>query len=162
MWTVTLKWATKKFLLPKILGFIWNKICSLACFKAKTKVILQNRFGDGDCSLINCIRKDSAHLKKIFIFKVPAIFWNWPTKNIPDQQKRAAFRKSQKSAKSLHPIVQYIYCTWSTLFLTFVICDIPSFLYCTLRLVFTIFARKGVVFPSLCELQCPWTREIIP
>ena len=34
------------------------------------------------------------------------IFWNWPPKNIPDQQKRVAFRKSQKNAKSLHPIVQ--------------------------------------------------------
>ena len=51
------------------------------------------------------IRKDSAHLKKNIHFKVPATFWNWPTKNIPDQQKRVAFRKSQKSAKSLHPTV---------------------------------------------------------
>ena len=32
------------------------------------------------------------------------IFWNWPPKNIPDPQKRVAFQKPQKSAKSLHPI----------------------------------------------------------
>ena len=31
------------------------------------------------------------------------IFWNWPPKNVPDQQKRVAFQKPQKSAKSLHP-----------------------------------------------------------
>ena len=33
------------------------------------------------------------------------IFWNWPPKNIPDQQKPVAFQKSLKSAKSLHPTV---------------------------------------------------------
>ena len=34
------------------------------------------------------------------------IFWNWPPKNIPDQQKCVAFQKSQKSTKSLHPTLQ--------------------------------------------------------
>ena len=36
------------------------------------------------------------------------IYWKWPPKNIPGQQKRVAFRKSQISAKSLHLTVGYI------------------------------------------------------
>ena len=31
------------------------------------------------------------------------IFWNWPSKTKPDQQKCVAFQKSQESSKSLHP-----------------------------------------------------------
>ena len=34
------------------------------------------------------------------------IFWNWPPKKISVQQKPVAFRKSQKSDKSLSPTVQ--------------------------------------------------------
>ena len=45
------------------------------------------------------------------------IFWNWPPKNIADQQKHVAFRKSQKSDKSLHPTVQYVYIVWAWTYL---------------------------------------------
>ena len=51
------------------------------------------------------------HIRKIFanfqknrlLYKVPVIFWQWKH----DRQKPVAFRKSQKSTKSLHPNKQY-------------------------------------------------------
>ena len=89
-------------------------------FLKNIKQFLISNFLLGDCSLIVHIRNDSANFKKIFIFKVPAIFWKWKLcrawrnlpiyldwlhKMMPDQQKRVVFQKFLKSAKSLHLIV---------------------------------------------------------
>ena len=60
---------------------------------------------------------------KIFIFKVPVIFWKWKLwracarpnsqnfwnlihKNIPNRQHSARYQKSKKSSISLHPMLQ--------------------------------------------------------
>ena len=48
--------------------------------------------------------------------KALLIFWNWTYKNIPDCQHSARFRKSTKSALSLHPTV-YLCCSRLLIFL---------------------------------------------
>ena len=118
----------KKILFNKFKGCTSNKMCSLACLKAKTgekpttfcvspctdqkpfwpflgikkniKQLWISNFLLGDYSLM--YKKGFGNF--FFIFKVPAIFWKWklcrvcenlpiffiwPPKNIPDQQKRA-------------------------------------------------------------------------
>ena len=47
--------------------------------------------------------KTLPHMRRVRAQRKLPIFWKWPPKNIPEQQKCAAFQNLQKSAKSLHP-----------------------------------------------------------
>ena len=127
--------------------------------------------------VLGCIRKDSENFHtKIFIIKAPAnfwkwnlpIFWNWPSKNTPDQQKRVAFRKSQKSAKSFHLIIMPPIPNFSIdLIFTKIFADFEKVywrcvkrhkvitveVFCSYPLGFTFFAEALVVYRQLFTVR---------
>ena len=87
-----------------VLAILWN-------FKKYYATLILN-FLISDCSFMYTEGFCKFSHKKILFIKSPCdflkmktlprarpnlqIFWNWPPKNIPDKQKRVAFRKSQK------------------------------------------------------------------
>ena len=91
--TVPLKWATTKHLLYNLKGCAWNKMFSLLCLKAKLEEKLpkigligqkqicpfwgQTTFEFYFWWLVFGLKEGIWKLKKIYMFKVPVIFWKW-------------------------------------------------------------------------------------